>query len=151
MVYTVTLNPAIDYAVGVENYRAGEVNRTSYENITAGGKGINVSAILTRLGTETTALGFCGGFTGRMLLQMLDNMEVNNDFIYVPDGTTRINIKLNADSAETEINGMGCNIDTESLERMYNRLDDLKDGDFLVLAGSVPKSLPSDIYVRAFV
>lgn len=147
MVYTVTLNPAVDYAVGVENYRVGEVNRTSYENITAGGKGINVSAILTRLGTETTALGFCGGFTGKMLLQMLDDMEVNNDFIYVPDGTTRINIKLNADSAETEINGMGCNIDPESMERLYHRLDNLKSGDFLVLAGSVPKSLPSDIYV----
>lgn len=147
MVYTVTLNPAIDYAVGVENYRAGEVNRTSYENITAGGKGINVSVILSRLGTDTNALGFCGGFTGKMLLRMLDDMGVNNDFIYVPDGTTRINVKLNADSVETEINGMGCNIDPESLERLYSRLDDLKSGDFLVLAGSVPKSLPSDIYV----
>ncbi len=147
MVYTVTLNPAVDYAVGVENYRVGEVNRTSRENITAGGKGINVSVILSRLGTETTALGFYGGFTGRMLLQMLDDMKVNNDFIYVPDGTTRINVKLNTDSVETEINGMGCNIDTESLEKLYERLDGLKKGDFLVLAGSVPKSLPSDIYV----
>ncbi len=148
MIYTVTLNPAIDYSVGVENYKKGTVNRTSYENITAGGKGINVSVILTRLGTETTALGFCGGFTGKMLLRMLDDMNVNNDFIYVPEGATRINIKLNTDSVETEINGMGCNIDPESLDRLYNRLDDLKNGDFLVLAGSVPKSLPSDIYVK---
>jgi len=147
MVYTVTLNPAVDYTVGVENYQEGMVNRTSYENITAGGKGINVSVILTRLGTETSALGFCGGFTGKMLLRMLDDMEVNNDFIYVPEGSTRINIKLKTDSRETEINGRGCSIDSESLERLYHRLDDIKKGDFLVLAGSIPKSLPPDIYV----
>lgn len=147
MIYTVTLNPAVDYTVGVENYKEGQINRTSKENITAGGKGINVSVILSRLGTSTTALGFCGGFTGKMLLQMLDDMEIDNDFIYVPDGTTRINVKINADSVETEINGMGCNIDDESMERLYHKLDELKRNDFLVLAGSVPKSLPADIYV----
>lgn len=148
MIYTVTLNPAVDYTVGVENYRTGEVNRTSYENITAGGKGINVSVILSRLNCDTSALGFCGGFTGKMLLQMLDESGVNNDFIFVPDGMTRINIKLNADSVETEINGKGCDISQESLESLYNKLDEIKKDDFLVLAGSVPKSLTSDIYVN---
>lgn len=147
MIYTITLNPAVDYTVRVENYKVGEVNRTSAENITAGGKGINVSVILSRLGTESTALGFCGGFTGKMLLQMLDDMEIENDFVYIPDGMTRINVKLNINSSETEINGMGCNIDEESIEKLYHRLDELKKNDFLVLAGSVPKSLPADIYV----
>lgn len=148
MIYTITLNPAIDYKVKVDDYIEGKVNRTSNENITVGGKGINVSVILSRLGTQTAALGFCGGFTGKMLLQMLDDMGVNNDFICVPDGITRINIKLNANSRETEINGRGCNIDKESLDRLYHKLDNLKNGDFLVLAGSVPKSLPPGIYVQ---
>ncbi len=148
MIYTVTLNPAVDYSVGIENYRTGTVNRTSFENITAGGKGINVSAILTSLGIENTALGFCGGFTGKMFMQMLEDMNINSDFIYLSESTTRINIKLNDGNSITEINGRGCDIDSESLNELYSKLDNMKNGDFLVLAGSIPKSLPSDIYVQ---
>lgn len=148
MIYTVTLNPAIDYTVGVKNYREGMVNRTSSENLTAGGKGINVSVILSRLGMETSALGFCGGFTGKMFLQMLDDMNVNNDFIEVKNGNTRINVKLHTNFAETEINGCGADIDTESLELLYEKFEKLSANDFLVLAGSIPKSLPSDIYFQ---
>lgn len=148
MIYTVTLNPAVDYSVGVEDYRKGAVNRTSFENITAGGKGINVSVILTSLGIENTALGFCGGFTGKMFLQMLEDMNINGDFIYLPESATRINIKLNDGKSITEINGRGCDIDSESLNELYSKLENMKNGDFLILAGSIPKSLPSDIYVQ---
>ena len=147
MVYTVTFNPAIDYVVRMESFTAGAVNRTADERLQYGGKGINVSAVLRSLGVASTALGFLAGFTGRAVEEGLRAAGVNADFIYLSQGLTRINIKMKADQ-ESEINGRGPDIDQAALEALYAKLDGLTAGDYLVLAGSVPASLPADIYRR---
>ena len=145
MIYTLTLNPALDYRVTVPEYKTGQVNRTSSEQIFAGGKGINVSAILHRLGTETLALGFLAGFTGAAVSVLMKQSGVPQDFIMLPEGNTRINIKLLAQE-ETEINGRGAVIDNNSLNLLFEKLDAMQSGDTLVLAGSIPDSLPDTIY-----
>ncbi|MCI8360919.1 MAG: 1-phosphofructokinase [Clostridiales bacterium] len=147
MVYTVTFNPAIDYVVRMESFTAGAVNRTAGELIQYGGKGINVSVMLRRLGVANTALGFVAGFTGRAVEEGLRTEGVNADFIRLSGGLTRINIKMMADK-ESEINGRGPDIDQAALAALYAKLEDLTAGDYLVLAGSVPASLPADIYRR---
>lgn len=145
MIYTLTLNPALDYRVTVPDYKAGQVNRTSSEQIFAGGKGINVSTILHRLGIGTMALGFLAGFTGTAVSVLLKQDGVPQDFIMLPEGNTRINIKLLAQN-ETEINGRGAKIDKKSLDLLFEKLDAMQSGDTLVLAGSIPESLPDTIY-----
>ncbi len=145
MIYTITFNPAIDYIVSVADYRGGAVNRSSSEKLLAGGKGINVSTVLMNLGHENTALGFLAGFTGDEINRILDEMGVKTDFIKLKDGYTRINVKLKC-SEETEINGQGPSITNDALDELMKKLDALRDGDFLVLAGSIPSTLPDTIY-----
>ncbi|WP_075721151.1 1-phosphofructokinase [Roseburia sp. 499] len=145
MIYTVTFNPSLDYIVSVDDFILGKVNRTSKELIYPGGKGINVSLVLKNLGMESTALGFTAGFTGMEIEQALQRWGCHTDFIRIPDGTSRINIKLRA-KEETEINGQGPEISKEALEQLYQKLDAMTSEDVLVLAGSIPGSMPTSGY-----
>ena len=147
MIYTVTFNPALDYVVRLPELAPGEVNRTDSEDIQLGGKGINVSCVLGQLGFESVALGFVAGFTGEAVEAGLARRGVKSDFIRLPEGLTRINVKIKA-GAETEINGRGPAIPAAALEELFRKLDALTAGDVLVLAGSIPSSLPSDVYQR---
>ncbi len=147
MIYTVTFNPSLDYIINVENLKMGETNRSSSEMILSGGKGINVSTVLKNLGFENVALGFIAGFTGKEIEKGAKEFGINTDFIELREGLSRINVKIKADK-ETEINCTGPSISPDELEMLYNKLRELKDGDILVLAGSVPPSLPQDIYEK---
>ena len=140
MIYTVTFNPALDYVIKVNDLKLGAVNRTSQENLFYGGKGINVSVILARLGCESTALGFVAGFTGDELERGVRNLGFTSDFIHVKKGMTRINVKLKS-GEETDINGMGPEIQPEDVEKLFQKLDCIKEGDVLVLSGSIPSSM----------
>lgn len=147
MIYTVTFNPSLDYIVSVRDFKLGMTNRTEDELMLPGGKGVNVSIILNHLGIDTTALGFTAGFTGKEITRRLAEMGVKTDFIEIENGNSRINMKLkNIDG--TEINGMGPEIPEEKLERMMCKLDTLEKGDVLVLAGSIPASMPNDVYSK---
>ncbi len=149
MILTVTLNPAVDCAMGVSGYHENAVNRADYQHLTAGGKGINISVILHRLGTETKALGFCGGETGKLLCSLLDSMDCPHSMTWLENQLTRINVKLRCDENETEINGKGPEIAEDILESFIEKIEnELNDGDILVLAGSIPSSVPPDIYAR---
>lgn len=147
MVYTVTLNPALDYVMKLKNLRTDDINRTDGEEIYYGGKGINVSVILTQLDIPNTALGFLGGFTGKKLEEMLKSDGISCDFNYLKSGDTRINVKIKADK-EIDLNACGPEITQEDMQSFLKKLDGIKDGDYLVLAGSIPKTLPDDIYER---
>ena len=147
MVYTVTFNPALDYVVRMDGFRAGETNRTESDEIQWGGKGINVSTVLRNLGVENVALGFLAGFTGEALDRGLQKAGIATDFIWLEEGLTRINVKIKA-GEETEINGVGPAIPPAALEALFAKLDRLQAGDVLVLAGSIPASLPDDVYQR---
>lgn len=145
MIYTVTLNPALDYIMHVEHFEKNRINKTSSELLLPGGKGINVSIVLHNLGMSSTALGFIAGFTGQEIRRKLQGLDVTDDFIELPDGHSRINMKI-CSHEETELNGMGPIIDEASLLKLYTQLDWLVTGDVLVLAGSIPASLPDNIY-----
>ncbi len=147
MIYTVTFNPSLDYIADVPDFRLGCTNRTVSERLIAGGKGINVSIVLQNLGWESTALGFVAGFTGDELSRQLEALGVQNGFIRVPDGLTRINLKLKSIDG-TEINGQGPVIGTEQVQELMTRLDRLTHGDVLFLSGSIPPSMPDDAYQR---
>ena len=147
MVYTVTFNPAIDYVVRMDDLKLGEVNRASYEAMFFGGKGINVSIVLNELGIKSRTLGFTAGFTGEAIENGLRSMGIDADFVRLEKGNSRINVKIKANE-ETEINGQGPHIDDNALAALFEKLDNLKDGDTLILAGSIPNSLPSDIYEK---
>lgn len=147
MIYTITFNPALDYIMHTENLSFGITNRSVSEEIQYGGKGINVSVILNRLGVATTALGFVAGFTGDELCNRLSKTGVHTDFVKLKDGFTRINVKIK-DSTETEINAAGPEITSDDIELLFKKLENLKQGDTVVLAGSIPKSLPQDIYEK---
>ena len=147
MIYTVTFNPSLDYIVSVDDFRLGLTNRTSSELILPGGKGINVSTILTNLGVTNTALGFIAGFTGDEIARRTEEAGIQSEFIRVGEGISRINIKLKSDDG-TEINGMGPDISREKLSELMEKLETLREGDVLILAGSVPASMPADIYSR---
>ncbi len=145
MIYTVTFNPSLDYVVTMPDFTMGMTNRTTGEQLFPGGKGINVSIVLRNLGIENTALGFIAGFTGEKIERETAAMGLCTDFIRVGNGFSRINVKLkNYDG--TEINGMGPDITKDCVKRLYAKLDGLKAGDVLVLAGSIPKCLPDTIY-----
>lgn len=146
MIYTLTLNPSIDYVIDVENLELGKVNRTSKDFKFPGGKGINVSRILSNQSTENIALGFLGGFTGKFIEDKLIALGVKTEFIKV-NGDSRINVKIKSNE-ETEINGAGPFISVGDLNSLFNRLDQLKEGDILVLAGSIPNTLPRDLYLQ---
>ena len=147
MIYTVTLSPSIDYVVRLASMRFNVTNRTDSEEYYFGGKGINVSLILSELDLDSTALGFIAGFTGDAIANGIKNDRIKTDFIRLEKGFSRINIKLKS-GGETEINGQGPDIPAEALERLMSKLDAIRDGDVLVLAGSVPKTLPDDVYER---
>ena len=145
MIYTITFNPALDYIMVVPSCRSGEVNRTESEKIMAGGKGINVSIVLNNMGVENTALGFISGFTGGAIENILADMNCKTDFIKLDNGFSRINVKIKSDT-ETEINGQGPDISDGAVKKLYEKLDSLNDSDTLVLAGSIPGSMPKMIY-----
>ena len=147
MIYTVTFNPSLDYIVRMDHFEAGAINRVSYEQVLAGGKGINVSIVLHNLGHESTALGFVAGFTGAEIEHKLDAFPVKHDFVHLENGFSRINVKAKAEN-ETEINGQGPDISEAAQKKLFEKLDTLGKGDTLVLAGSIPKTLPDDIYER---
>ena len=145
MIYTVTFNPAIDYAIGVENLKPGMTNRSCFEQLLPGGKGLNVSTILNNLGIDNTALGFIAGFTGAEIKRSFEALGGKSDFIELENGISRINVKIKS-SEETEINAAGPIIDSAALRKLIIKLDSLKDGDILILAGSIPSSLPDSLY-----
>lgn len=145
MIYTVTFNPALDYVIQVENLTLGMVNRTKKEEVYYGGKGINVSVVLNNLGIKSIPLGFVAGFTGEEIEKGIQSMGIDTDFIRLKEGMSRINVKIKS-KEESEINGQGPVIHQEELQQLFNKLDTLQDGDTLVLAGSIPSTLPSDIY-----
>lgn len=145
MIYTVTFNPSLDYMVSVEEFQLGRTNRTSSELLLPGGKGINVSAVLSNLGISNTALGFTAGFTGKEIVRRLEEMKISSDFIEIPEGNSRINIKLTSIDG-TEINGNGPNIEPKHVEMLLEQLKKLRSGDILVLAGSIPSTMSDDIY-----
>ncbi|WP_303789814.1 1-phosphofructokinase [Ruminococcus flavefaciens] len=147
MIYTVTFNPAIDYVVKTQAIVLGSVNRADSEQIYFGGKGINVSAVLAELGVRSKALGFTAGFTGEAIEQGVEAMGIDADFVRLKSGNSRINVKIRA-AEETELNGQGPDIDDEALSELFSKLDSLMDGDTLILAGSIPNSLPDDVYER---
>lgn len=147
MIYTVTFNPSLDYVIQVDKLVPGEISRTTHEAVYPGGKGNNVSVILSNLGHSSKALGFTAGFTGEALENMLKEFGCDTAFIRLPEGSTRINVKINA-GEETEINGQGPVITEEAQQALFEQLDALKKEDILVLAGSIPNTLPSDIYER---
>lgn len=145
MIYTVTFNPALDYCVPVENFTTGTVNRSHGEYINYGGKGINVAVVLHNTGIPCVAMGFVAGFTGYEIQMGVARLGVTSDFIELDQGLSRINVKIKSD-VETEINGEGPVITEGDVTELLRRLDKLKDGDSLVLAGAIPSSLPDDIY-----
>lgn len=147
MVYTVTFNPALDYVMNVEKLSTDDINRTESEELYYGGKGINVSAILSRLNIPTVALGFTAGFTGKKLREMMDDDGIKNDFVVLNSGFTRINVKVKF-GKELDINANGPEITADKIKELFMKLKKLNDGDYLVLAGSVPASLPDDLYSK---
>ncbi len=146
MVYTVTFNPSLDYIVRMNDFKSGMVNRTESETIYPGGKGINVSVILSNLGVENTALGFIAGFTGDEIERSVAESGCNAEFIRVKEGFSRINVKIKS-SQESEINGKGPQITSEDIEKLFERLSGIQDGDTLVMAGSIPSTLPDFMYM----
>lgn len=145
MIYTVTFNPSLDYIVGTEGFQLGNTNRTVSELMLPGGKGINVSTVLKNLGIESTALGFTAGFTGEEIRRRVSGLGFRSEFIDVGNGFSRINVKMKEFDG-TEINGQGPVIGEDAVGRLMERLDSLEEGDTLVLAGSIPASMPDSIY-----
>ncbi len=147
MIYTVTFNPAIDYIMHTDAIKTGETNRSSYEEIYFGGKGINVSLVLKELGIESKALGFIAGFTGLAIESYLKEVGITTDFVRLDSGFSRINVKIKS-GEETEINGLGPDIPSAKVEEFLTKIDEIKNGDALILSGSIPGSMPNDIYEK---
>ena len=147
MIYTVTFNPAIDYVMLTDEIKIGATNRSLSEEIYFGGKGINVSLVLSELGMESKALGFIAGFTGHAIESYLKEVGINADFVRLDSGFSRINVKIKG-GVETEINGRGPDISSDKIEEFLLKTDDIKDGDTIILSGSIPGSMPNDIYEK---
>lgn len=145
MIYTVTFNPAIDYVVRTGEMVIGATNRSNSEEIYFGGKGINVSMVLKELDMPSIALGFVAGFTGVAIEKGVQEAGIETDFVHLENGFSRINVKIKS-SQETELNGQGPHITEDAIKELFAKLDCLKDGDTIVLAGSIPNTLPADIY-----
>ncbi|MBQ1305880.1 MAG: 1-phosphofructokinase [Erysipelotrichales bacterium] len=148
MIYTITFNPSLDYTISVRGFETGKINRTEHESIFAGGKGINVSMVLRNLGTDSTALGFIAGFTGKEIERRLKEQGIQTDLIEAEEGYSRINVKMKDGKTETEINGAGPVIKEAQIHALYEKLDRLTNEDLLVISGSVPSCLPDDMYER---
>ena len=147
MIYTVTLNPSIDYVINLKSLNTGQINRVNSENVYPGGKGINVSRVLKTLGYDNVATGFISGFTGDFIINSLCELGVKSDFIKLDNGFTRINVKIKSNE-ETEINGGGPHISDEKLKELFDKLSYLKEDDILILAGSIPSTLSDDLYEK---
>ncbi len=148
MIYTVTFNPSIDYIVRLEKFSLGAINRVNYEQVLSGGKGVNVSIVLRNLGHDTTAKGFVAGFTGTEICRQLDEIGAKHSFVILPKGFSRINVKIESE-IETEINGQGPNIPEKYIDEFLHHIGkDLIEGDIIVIAGSIPNTLPSDMYEK---
>lgn len=147
MICTLTLNPAIDYIVTLDNLKVGKINRSKAENIYFGGKGINVSLILSELGIKSVATGFVAGFTGVALVKGISSDNLKCDFVKLKKGVTRINVKIR-DGEETDINAQGPIVDGCDIDRLFQKLDNMTKGDLLILSGSIPSNLPQDIYEK---
>ncbi len=145
MIYTVTLNPSLDYIAECKDFTLGATNRTSSEIIYPGGKGINVSIVLSNLGDRTTALGFLAGFTGEHIDSLIEDMGISSRMIRLDEGMSRINLKLKS-KEETELNGMGPKISIIDIARLYQKLESITEDDILVLAGSIPPSVSEGLY-----
>ena len=145
MIYTVTFNPAIDYTLHLDDLKIGQINKHCREQVICGGKGINVSAMLSKLGEQTLALGFFAGFTGKEMERLLKNEGLNMDFIMLPEGMTRINVKIRA-AEETDLNTDGPDIPQKYLKKLLAKIDAAKAGDILCLSGSVPNCIPQTFY-----
>lgn len=145
LIYTITFNPSLDYIVTCNDFRLGETNRVSKEIIFPGGKGINVSIVLSNFGMDTTALGFLAGFTGEEIRRLIVEKGIQNEMIWLDEGLSRINIKLRS-KEESELNGMGPKIPEEAIAKLYEKLDQLTEDDILCLAGNIPNSLPATMY-----
>lgn len=145
MIYTVTFNPSLDYIIQVDHFMTGQINKTTYEKILPGGKGINVAIVLANFGHESTALGFTAGFTGKEIEHRLKSFGCSSSFIQVKEGISRINIKMKSDE-ETEINGMGPAIRQEDIDKLFDQLKVLTHQDILVISGSIPNTLPDTMY-----
>lgn len=145
MIYTVTLNPAVDYVMRLDEFSEGTLNRSAHEDIFIGGKGINVSLVLKELGFSSTALGFIAGFTGEAIENHLVKSGIKTDFVKLESGFSRINVKIKS-GAETELNARGPEIGKNAMDNFLKKFDAVKDGDIVILAGSVPASLPTTIY-----
>ena len=145
MIYTVTLNPSMDYVIKFDKLNYSSVNRVDEEHLYPGGKGINVSIILNELGYKSVSLGFISGFTGKYIIDCMNEKNLNCDFVEVANGFSRINIKIKSNE-ETEVNGRGPNITPDELISLYDKIDSLNNGDILVLAGSIPPSLDDKLY-----
>ena len=146
MIYTITFNPALDYTIKINELKKGKINRSEKEHILAGGKGINVSIVLKILNIESTALGFVAGFVGEEIEKNLKINGIKTDFIKIKNGVSRINVKIVESGRETAINSNGPFIKQNYLESLYEKIENIEDGDILVLSGSVPKGIESDIY-----
>lgn len=146
MIYTITLNPAIDYTISIKNLILNQINTSENEHILPGGKGINVSIILKRLEIESIALGFISGFTGKEIKRLVENENVKTDFINIEKGNSRINVKILEENNETAINTTGPLVYNQDIENLYKKLDILTENDILVLSGSIPKGISEDIY-----
>ena len=146
MIYTITLNPALDYIISLKKLVANEINTSTSEYILPGGKGINVSIILKRLDVESVILGFVSGFTGVEIQSLVEDEKIRTDFINLESGHSRINVKILEDEKETAINSKGPLVDNKSIEKLYQKLSNLKENDILVLSGSIPKGIKEDIY-----
>ena len=147
MIYTVTFSPSLDYTVEVSGFEKNKLNRTKAERITPGGKGVNVSVVLKNLGSDSVALGFIGGFTGKAIIDMLAALGVKTDMIECEKGISRINVKVKSDG-ETEINGQGAVAEEKEVALLIDKLDRAQKGDYIVLAGNVPSTVPKNVYER---
>lgn len=147
MIYTVTFNPAIDYIVHTGTMQVGQVNRSQGEELYFGGKGINVSSVLHELGLPSKALGFVAGFTGAAIEAGIQEQGIATDFVHLDSGFSRINVKIKS-GEETELNGQGPNISEAAVAELFEKLNQLQDGDVLILAGSIPNTMPADSYEK---
>ena len=147
MIYTVTFNPAIDYIVHTGTMQVGQVNRSQGEELYFGGKGINVSFVLHELGLPSKALGFVAGFTGAAIEAGIQEQGIATDFVHLDSGFSRINVKIKS-GEETELNGQGPNISEAAVAELFEKLNQLQDGDVLILAGSIPNTMPADSYEK---
>ena len=145
MIYTITFNPSIDYFVSLDNLTVGQLNRSAVEFFKAGGKGINVSQVLTNFGLNNIALGFVGGFTGKKLVDLLNENNINNDMIFIENQNTRINVKISANN-ETEINADGIFVDEKDVDNLIIKLKDIKFDDYVVISGNISKKCSINLY-----